>query len=571
MTRRLVVFRLVLAAAFALIAFRLCQLQVLEGARNRQYAEENRIRVLPQAAPRGPIYDRQGRVLATSRLAFSVRVVPEELRVAEEADAVGALARLVGRPRAEVSAALRQARAGRMEAVVLTQAPPQVVARLAEHAPYLTGVRVSAEAVRHYPNGPLAAHVLGYVRAISAEELARSEPGEYQPGEVVGKEGVERSANVTLRGADGGEQVEVDAAGRVVQTLGTVPPRPGGALRLTLDRNVQRAAEEALGDRTGAVVALDPRTGAILALASHPAYDPNLFTRPLSKAEWRRLNGPNRPQQNRAISGQYAPGSVFKIVTAAAALEAGECHLHSTFSCRGRLTLGSWSLRCWKRDGHGTLDYVHGFAQSCNVMFATLGRRVGPEGLADMAHRFGLGRETGIDIRGEAGGLVPTREWKRTVRRLPWYPGDTCQMAVGQGDVLVTPLQVAREAAVVANGGRLVTPHVVRGADAPVTSVGLRAATLAALRAGMEAVAARGGTAAAVANPRYRVAGKTGTAEAARGAPHAWFAGYAPAEAPRVAVAVVVEHGGHGGAEAAPVAKRVFDAVLNVAAVGDSR
>jgi len=562
MTRRLVIFRLVLAAAFALILLRLLSLQVLHGAENRRFAEENRLRVVPRAAPRGVIYDRRGRVLATSRLAFSVRVVPEELGVVGAEDPAAALAGLLDLPREQVARLLAHPRGKHAEVVVLPRASEEVVARLAERAPYLTGVAVTAEAVRDYPNGALAGHVLGYVRQISAEELTQAEAGEQSAGEVVGKEGVERSANAVLRGQDGGEQIEVEATGRRVRTLGAVAPQPGQALRLTLDLEVQRSAEAALAGRAGAVVAMDPETGEVLALASQPAYDPNLFAGPVSREEWQRLSGPERPQQNRAISARYAPGSVFKIITAAAALEAGACDERSTFYCGGRLLLGGWTLRCWKREGHGAVDYLRGFAQSCNVMFATLGRRVGPEALAQMAARFGLGEETRIDLLGEVRGTVPTPRWKRQVKRLPWYPGDTCQMAIGQGDVLVTPVQVARAVAVVANGGYLVRPHVIAGESRERKRVELKPATLAALRAGLEAVAAEGGTAASIANPYYRVAGKTGTAEAPSGAPHAWFAGYAPAEAPKVVVAVVLEHGGHGGEAAAPVAKQVFDAAL---------
>jgi len=233
-----------------------------------------------------------------------------------------------------------------------------------------------------------------------------------------------------------------------------VPPGPGRNVWLTLDLELQRAAEEALGDRAGAAVAMDPWTGEILALASAPSYDPNIFVGALTPAEWSTLSGPQSPQHNRATTS-------FKIVTAAAALEAGKADLESRFLCRGAFRIGGWSLRCWRRQGHGTVDFLHGFAQSCNVMFATLGQRVGPEGLAAMAERFGFGDRCGIDLPEEADGLIPTSAWKRRERGEPWYPGDTCQMAIGQGDCLVTPLQVAREFAVVANGGSLVQPYLI--------------------------------------------------------------------------------------------------------------
>jgi len=572
MARRLMLFRAVMALAFALILLRLLQLQVLEGRQNRRFAEENRIRVLPRTAPRGPIYDRHGRLLAGSRLSFAVRVVPEELRVAGSPDAVGALADLLGLARPEVEAALQRGEGRRAAIGLLSHADPETVARLEEHALYLTGVTVVADAARHYPHGSLAAHALGYVREIGPEDLARQESADRQAGDLIGKEGVEKMCEVALRGTDGGDQIEVDATGRVVRTLGTAPPTSGRRLRLALDLDLQRVAEEALGNRVGAVVAMDPRTGELLALASHPCYDPNVFTRPLGRREWQRLNGPDRPQQNRATSGLYAPGSVFKIVTAAAALEGGACKEETRFFCGGRISLGKWSLRCWKREGHGPLNFLQGFAQSCNVMFATLGGRVGAEKLAEMARRFGLGERTGIDVPEESRGLIPTEAWKRDRRHEPWYAGDTYQMAIGQGDTLVTPLQVAREVAVVANGGWLVQPHLLVSVEGEAEqprwerrSVGLRPETLAALRAGMEAVVAPGGTAHSIASPEYAIAGKTGTAEATGGEPHAWFAGYAPAEDPRLVVVALVEHGGHGSATAAPIARRVFDAALSPA------
>ena len=571
MGRRLVILRAVVVVLCAVVLGRLVQLQIIGGDRNRELSEQNRIRVVRRLAPRGAIYDRYDRVMATSRLAFTVCVVPEELKTAEGADATAELASLLGVSEGEVREALGQPGAARYEPMVLWRdASRDAVARLEEHSPYLAGVSVVPDAVRQYPHGSVCAHVLGYVRQVSPEDLADPEHAGYRPRDLIGKDGVERYAERVLRGTDGGDQVEVDAQGRRVRTLGTVPPRPGRNIWLTIDLELQRAAEEALGARPGAVVAMDPRNGEILALVSQPAYDPNLFVGQLSPREWRRLTGPDEPQRNRATTSRYPPGSVFKLVTAAAALEAGEGRPEDRYTCHGAYYIGRWSLRCWRRGGHGTVDFRRGFAQSCNVMFATLGRRVGPEGLADMARRFGLGERSGVDLPDEDPGLVPTAEWKRRARNEPWYPGDTCQMAIGQGDCLVTPLQVAREAAVIANGGNLVRPHVIariegngeREAKVESRPLGLRPETIAAVRAGMEAVVAPGGTASRIASPQYRIAGKTGTAQAPAGEPHAWFAGYAPSDDPRLVVVTIVEHGGQGSAVAAPIARHVFDVAL---------
>jgi len=571
MTHRLIVTRAAVVLICAVIGGRLVQLQLVEGARNRELAEQNRIRIVRSLAPRGTIYDRNGRVLATSRLAFSVTAVPEHLRASANDDPAPLLAEVLGLPVAKVRSYLAGQGAFGYEAVpLLRDAPREVVARVEEHSPYLSGVSVLADAVRHYPRGQLAAHVLGYVREIGPRELGDAEHADYQPTDLTGKAGVEKVAERVLRGADGGHQVEVDARGRRVRTLGTVPPRPGDDVRLTLDLELQRVAEEGLGGRPGAAVALDPWTGEILALASSPSYDPNLFIGALSAADWRRLSGPDHPQQDRATTALYPPGSLFKIITAAAALEAGETSVNDWFKCTGVFHIGSWRLRCWKRDGHGDVNFTQGFGRSCNVMFAALGRRVGPEGLAAMARRFGLGRPTGVDLPDESAGLVPTPEWKQERRKQPWYPGDTCQMAVGQGDCLITPLQMAQVVAAVANGGKLMRPHIIlemagdAGPREPViaSDVGLRTSTLEAIRGGMKAVVAPGGTAARIATDEYAIAGKTGTAQVTGGAPHAWFAGFAPADDPKLAVAVVVEHGGNGNEVAAPIARRIFDTAL---------
>jgi penicillin-binding protein 2 len=555
----------------AVIFGRLVQLQVVEGRHNRELADQNRIRIVRALAPRGSIHDRNGRLLATSRLAFSITVVPENLLASRAEDPVRLLADILGLRPEDVAAYLKRQQMVGYEAVPLYRdAPREVVARVEEYSPYLSGVSVLADAVRYYPHGQLAAHVLGYVRDISEQELARPENADYRPLDLIGKAGVERIAEATLRGANGGHQVEVDARGRRVRTLGLVPPQPGHSIRLTLDLDLQRAAEEALGGKPGAAVALDPRTGEILALASSPSFDPNAFVGSLSAEDWRRISGPGHPQQNRATTSRFPPGSLFKIVTAAAALEAGETRPGDWFQCTGVFRIGGWRMRCWKRTGHGDVSFTQGFSQSCNVMFATLGRRVGPEKLAEMARRFGLGRASGVDLPDESAGLVPNPGWKRERRHQSWYPGDTCQMAVGQGDCLVTPLQMAQMAAAVANGGKLMLPHVileVEGEPGPrepvmVGEVELKASTLDAIRQGMIGVVSPGGTAARIASNQYQIAGKTGTAQAPGGAPHAWFAGFAPADDPKIAVAVVVEHGGNGSAAAAPIARRMFDAAL---------
>jgi penicillin-binding protein 2 len=558
------VLRALSAAIFALLVARLCQIQLIHGREYRVASEENRIRLVRREAPRGPIYDRRGRILATSRICLDVVVTPEELD--RRSDTVTQLARILKESPAVIAARLKRSRGPFKGVVVGADVPFEVAARAAEESLHMRGMRLEGRPVRYYPRREFAAHVLGYVREISASELERAvEPG-YEPRDRVGKDGVERMCEASLRGTDGGEQIEVDAAGRVVQVLGQVPAQAGDAIILNLDVDVQHAAERGLAGHRGAAVALDPRTGDVLALASSPAFDPNTLSGKMSGSQWRYLNGPGRPQQNRATAALYEPGSIIKPITAAAAVEAGCATPDSRFFCPGYYQLGKWRFRCWARGGHGALDLISGIAQSCNVMFIKLGRGVGRPRLERAMRAFGLGAITGIDLPGEGEGLVPNPHWKRRRFHESWYPGDTCQMSVGQGGLLITPLQAAVAVAAVANGGYRVTPRIVRAVGGarceapPPQPVGIRAETAAIVRRGMAAVVRRG-TARGIWDPSFPIAGKTGTAQNPHGKPHGWFVGFAPVEDPKVVVAVLIEQGGSGAA-VAPIGASILRAAL---------
>ncbi|HUT74540.1 MAG TPA: penicillin-binding protein 2 [Armatimonadota bacterium] len=564
MKTRQTVLRLAVVLIFGLLAARLWQIQIIGGRDYRRASEENRIRLVRRQAPRGVIYDRRGRILAANRLCLDLVVIPQEL--GREPGGVERVAEVVGEKPARVAAAVK-AGDGQLSGVVVAHDVPLAVAtRAAESSLHLSGVQLQSRPVRHYPLGMLAAHVLGYVREISAQELQRMRDSGYNPRDRVGKDGVERELEASLRGSDGGEQVEVDARGRLVRVLGQVAPTAGDAVTLNLDADVQRAAEKGLAGRRGAAVVMDAHSGEVLALASSPAFDPNIFNGRLSSAQWAYLNSAARPQQDRAATALYEPGSVFKVITAAAAIERGVAGRHSRFFCPGYYQLGKWRFSCWQKQGHGSLDLLSGIAQSCNVMFIKLGRGVGRAELEHMARAFGLGSQTGIDLPDESSGLVPNPRWKRSRLHQPWYPGDTCQMAVGQGGVLVTPLQAVVVTAAIANGGHRVTPHLLRAvggsrvsAPAP-RSVGIKPATAALVREGMAEVVRRG-TARRIWDPNFPVGGKTGTAENPHGKPHAWFVGFAPVARPQVVVAVVVEQGGHGSA-AAPIGAALLRAAL---------
>lgn len=567
LTTRLASLAAALTLALGALGVRLWQLQILQGEYYAQLADTNRLRVHRLSAPRGLVVDRRGVPLVTNRPAFSVSVLPMELR--EPGRVLPELARLLDMPEQDLWARWERGRKRPFEPFrVRRDVGIRVVTVLEERREELRGVLVEAEPVRVYPFGTAAAHVLGYLGEVSAEELEVLRAKGYRAGDLVGKAGVERQYDAVLRGDDGEHVVEVDAAGRPLRVLREQPARPGNTLVLSLDWEVQREAERQLQGLSGAVVAMDPRTGEVLAMASSPSFDPNRFSVGISQRDWEKLSGDRRnPLLNRATAAAVEPGSVFKIVTGLAALQEGKANASSTFLCTGSLQLGRWVFR--DLQAHGRVDFTSGVAQSCNVMFWLLGRSVGPDALSEYARRLGFGKLTGVDLPQETEGVIPDRGYKERVWKEPWYPGDTLNMAIGQGFVLVTPIQVARAVSAVANGGVLLKPQLARAVLAPDGRVlrtfpptvqgrlGLSPSALAALRRGLEAVVERGtGQAARV--DGLRVAGKTGSAEVPRGRPHAWFAGYAPADDPRVVVVVLVEHGYRGGLTAAPIARAVL-------------
>ena len=571
--RRLRVLLAIIAALLGVLVVRLWQVQVLQGAWFLQQSEENRVRDYTLTAPRGVIYDRKGRPLVSNRPSFTVAVLPLELRRKDEV--LANLSAILDLPVEEIQAKITANRARPFEPVrVRRDVGHRIVTMIEENRLDLPGVIILAEPVRHYLYGTLAAHALGYVNEIDEAELSTRREQGYRQGDLIGKAGVERAYEPILRGVDGRLRMEVDALGRPLREIARIPAVPGRSIVLSLDLDLQKAAAEGLrgsGQKSGAVVAIDPRTGGVLAMESLPSYDPNLFATGISAADWRRLTtDPLRPMLSRALSTAFEPGSVFKVVTAAAALEAGIATRTTTFYAPGYFRLGSWvfrDLRAW-----GTVNFVQGIQNSINVVFYNLGYRLGGERLAAQAKRMGLGNLTGIELSGEVPGTIPSPSTKQALIGEPWYPGDSVNMSIGQGAVTVTPLQVARMMASVANGGTLFQPHLLLftierdQTKTPTPPVAQReriytTQTLAVLREGLEAAAARG-TGRASAVKGLTIAGKTGSAENPRGKPHAWFAGYAPVDAPRVVVTAFVEHGFRGGLAAAPIVRRVFEAAF---------
>jgi penicillin-binding protein 2 len=562
----------VIVLGFAALVLRLWYLQIAMGEQLLAQSESNRKRFIRLFAPRGMIVDRAGRTLAMNRPEFVVSIIPAE--VGNDDSVLHRLSQILEMPLADILQVVGNAkqRAQRLYPVPLaTGISLEVVTRIEENRLWLRGVDVSPQPIRWYPEGKLASHLLGMLGEVDAKELQTLREAGVSPGEYVGKMGVERVQEVWLHGKAGGKWVEVDARGRQRREIEEVPAEQGATVMLTIDKRLQRAAEEAFGNRVGAVVAVDPRTGEVLLLASFPRFDPNAFARGVKPHVWREIaNNPLHPLQNRSIGSRYPPGSTFKIVTAAAGLHFGAITPHTGFYCPGALQLGKWRFRCHRR--HNATDFIKAIAASCDVYFYQTGLRLGMPRLAEMSHAFGLGELTGIDLVGESKGNIPTPEWKKKRYKQSWYDGDTVNASIGQGFVQTTPLQMALVAAAVANRGTVMKPFVVKRVirpdgttiDTPPTvlkQIPLTPEQWRWIEEGMRAaVAGRGGTAHAANIPGIPVAGKTGTAEdPPRHKPHAWFICYAPMDNPRIALAVVVEQGGHGGAVAAPIARHILE------------
>jgi len=568
---------------FTLILFiRLWYLQAVRGEYYHDQAESNRIRPVKIRPPRGIIYDRKGRPIVENVLTFDVSLVPED---AQDLDAiVEKLSTIVKLPPESIRAALDDAAPVRTKYEPLKireEAPWDEVAFVEAHQEDLAGAIIEPEHRRHYPYAGLASHQLGYIGKVSPSQRKQEQA---DIGLLTGQGGLEKVYDKYLRGIAGRRMIQVNAAGRKVKDLGIEEPRPGTDIYLTIDLDVQKAAEEALGERQGAVVAMDPNSGEILALASHPNYDPNLFPRGISPKDWVRLtDDPTHPLYNRAIQSVYPPGSTFKIIVALAGLDSGAIKPDDKVTCRGYIQSGRHSFRCWKKGGHGTVSFHQAVVESCDVYFYTMGDRIGWDRIAQYAKKLGYGSLTGIPLPDEKPGLIPTTEWKKERTKEPWYAGDTYINSIGQGFVLVSPIQACQMISAVANGGYFYRPILLKqtrnretGAvqvfkPERVNRVVLDADALGEVRKALTGVVSEpGGTGHAAQSRFVTVAGKTGTAQVvAQKVPgrklsentqdHAWFIAYAPVDDPKIAVAVLVEHGGHGGGAAAPVARRVIE------------
>jgi len=576
---------IVIIVAFSLIFSRLWYLQILNGDYYKGLSENNRVRIQEIAAPRGTLFDRDGVPLVDSFPSFDVSLFRQDVPDMEAL--ISALSRVLSMDPQRLRARLDAARTipSHQPLKIKTDITREELAAVETRRLDLPGVVVDVVIRRNYPYKNLAAHLIGYLGEISQEELEKEEFATHKSGYLVGKYGIEQKFESDLMGENGGRQIEVNARGQKIRVLGQVEPNPGNNVYLTLDLELQKAAEVAMADKRGAVVALDPQNGDILAMVSKPDFDPNLFARGISPENWKAIvDNPAHPLQNRAIQGQYPPGSVFKILVAIAGLEEKMITPETTFQCSGSYQFGNREYRCWKKEGHGQVKLRKAIVESCDVFFYQLGMRLGVDRIAKYASVAGLGGPTGFPLGRERPGLVPTSSWKMKRFGVPWQGGENLSAAIGQGYNLATPLQIACTLSALFNGGKYYQPRIARNIRAPhgedlkdspplvLRNIPISAETTEFVREALWGVVnSPGGTGGRARVEGFNVAGKTGTSQVVQRKEgksdptspelqdHAWFACFAPASNPEIVVAVLVEHGGGGGANAAPIARQVLE------------
>jgi penicillin-binding protein 2 len=573
------------------VLLRLVWLQVNKYEHFRTLSQENRIKLEPVPPTRGLIYDANDVMLAENVSSFALELTPDKVQdISVTIESLKQLIPISDNDIKRFERLKRQRR--RFDGIpIRNQLTEEEVARFAINSYRFPGVKIHVNMLRHYPVPKHSAHVLGYVGRINEKELQSIDESRYSGTSHIGKTGIEKTYENLLHGQVGMQQVEVNAKGRVLRVLEEQQPLPGHDLHLYLDLNLQEEASRAFGEENGAVVAIDPRTGGVLALVSKPAYDPNLFVTGISTDTYKELmNSPDRPLYNRALRGQYPPGSTVKPFIALAGLENGIIRVTDRVFCPGyyKLPGHDHKYRDWRKGGHGTMNMDGSIVESCDVYYYVLARNLGVDNLHSFLSLFGFGKITGIDLSGELEGLLPSREWKRLQRKATWYPGETLIMGIGQGYVLATPLQLASATAALAAYGNLIRPKVVRAYRGPSTNnlwqelptevIKIPHQAMqnwqAVITAMQHVVESPRGTAKKIRTNAYNIAGKTGTAQVftvrqneeyneakitKNMRDHALFVAFAPVEEPRIAIAVLVEHGGHGGAIAAPIARRVMD------------
>ncbi len=581
--RRLMGLSIAAAVMLFLLVTRLWYLQIIESESLMDLSESNRLRLVPVASSRGTVLDRNGKVLVKNTPSFSLAVIPQDIR--DKDVLIEKLSKYLNLDRSELLEKWEKGkgRAKYYPIMLASGITRDQLEYLEENRLQLPGIDIEMKPVREYPNGKVAAHLLGYLAEISEDELNQSGYRDYNPGDYVGKSGIERNWEHELHGRDGGRQIEVDARGRFLRTIAESAPTVGNSLVLTIDSDLQKIAEQAFGDKAGAAVAMDVNSGEILTFVSNPGFDPTLFAGKMPAKQWNEyLADVRHPLENKALKGQYPPGSTFKIITALAGLEQGIINDNSTVVCNGSLKVGNSTFKCWDKKGHGTVNLRRALRESCDVYFYQLGEKLWIDKISACAREFGLGMPLGIGLDNEKGGVIPTVGWKEKKYGKKWYLGDTVSASIGQGYVLTTPIQLASMIATVANEGTVYRPFLVKKVVDPdgkvlkefppqiIKRMTVSAKNFRLVKEGLFAVVNEPhGTGVAARLYEVKVAGKTGTSQVVkirdnRGEipykyrDHALFVAFAPYEKPEVAVAVVIEHGEHGGAAAAPIAGRIL-------------
>lgn len=576
---RLEALSILVMLVIVVLILRIGYLQLYDGDYYRRLAEGNRIRLIPSMAPRGLFYDRNGELMVSNRPGFTVSLLSITGPISE--DVITRLAVLLNLNPDDIKTKIAQ-HTGFDPIHIKTDVGPEIVTVLEERKDEYPGVVVDVQPIRKYVDNELAAHVFGYVSEINDVELENRKDDGYKSGDIVGKFGLERVYDKELRGVDGGGQVEVDVTGKPVQILGKKEPIPGADLTLTIDADIQKAVEKAMDEqllqinaKAAAAVVLNPNTGEVIALASRPAFNPNLFATGISVKEWNLINNnPFHPLDNKAITGEYPPGSTFKVVTGMAALEEGKVTPHEKILDTGR----HWIIPKVNAEGEalGWINFNEALSKSDNVYFYEMGNRLGIDLLEKYARMFGLGTKTGIELPYESEGLVANRAYKWKVYEDDWYLSETFDAAIGQGFQLVTPLQIADVYAQIANGGIRYRPYIVSRVTSPdgtvvknvkpekIGEIKISPTTLRELREGLRNVAIDGTAGTMFKDFPVPIAGKTGTAENSHGKDHGWFVAYGPYDSPQYVVVVIVEQGGFGSMSAVPIGKKILEAAFHI-------
>ncbi len=587
---RFLIATIIIVNAFLILVGRMWYLQILRGNEFERFSLDNRVRSIRIPAPRGRILDRRGREIVVNRPSFDLYILPEDIKNPDSLS--GILSSILGMDVDNIKSKIKTSiQKSRFKPVLFTKdITRDQLAFIEARKSSLPGILVEASHIRKYNYGDLGAGLLGYMGRISEVEL-KSYPG-VRPDDVVGKSGIEKGWEDYLHGKDGLIEKVTDAYGREVnltlfqEDLSRKDSLPGADVILSIDLDLQYAAEEALGDRAGAAIAVNVKSGEVLALVSHPTFDPSDFIKGIDSTKWKSLiEDKSYPLTNRATQGIYPPGSVFKIVTAAAGLKEGVINENTYFYCPGSYRFGKKTFKCWKSGGHGSLNLHQALVESCDVYFYNIAERLGIDRLSGYIKRFGFGTPTGIELS-ERAGISPSREWKSKTFKKPWYEGETIVTAIGQGYISATPLQVAMSTAALANGGKLLKPHLVREVISPNGKrligyhpqengyLGIEERIINVIKDALKGVVNEpSGTGRRARLDEMVVAGKTGTAQVVSltvdsdkesHKDHAWFTSYAPANNPEVAVTVLVEHGGKGGAVAAPIVKQILEVYLKL-------